>query len=322
VHISDAPSQQQPLIPATPPFPEAALRAVLSAAVAAWMQDSTADPSPSAGDAPRRIYVDAFAGAELQFGTGVQREAWEPTRAEAAIRALDRAGAGPTPRPVAAFVEEDPAHLQRIYAELEELVGGERLRATRDLASLAPSEASLVEAPFASIAAEVARFAADARAFFWLAPGTARALPWESVERLLSIPGATLLIRFPHADFEKQARHGGTLADLPGFARRIVEGCSALLADPKHAWLPAWRSDARDGTAAALAGVLERFRALLDRTAGDRMVKPVHLQSADGARAWCFLVTSDAAVTNAVEGGGDEEPRGVAAVDFHIARER
>jgi hypothetical protein len=236
--------------------------------------------------------VDAFAGAELQFGTGVLRDAWEPTRAEAAVRALDAACAGPAPPPVALFVEEDPAHLQRIYAELEEVAGGERLRATADFASLAPGEVSLVEAPFASIAAQVARFVAGSRSFFWLAPGTARALPWEAVERILAEPGASLLIRFPHADFEKQSRHAAPLADLPGFARRIVEGCSSLLADPKHAWLPAWRADVRDGTDTALAGVLGRFRALLERAAGARTVRSIPLD-ADGAHAWCFLVTAD-----------------------------
>jgi hypothetical protein len=278
---------------ATPPFPEAALRATLAAAVAAWARHSpAAGDLASAEDEPRRVYVDAFAGAELQFGTGVLRDAWEPTRAEAAVRALDAACAGPAPPPVALFVEEDPAHLQRIYTELEEVAGGERLRATADFASLAPGEVSLVEAPFASIAAQVARFVAGSCAFYWLAPGTARALPWEAVERILAEPRASLLIRFPHADFEKQSRHAGPLADLPGFARRIVEGCSSLLADPKHAWLPAWRADVRDGTDTALAGVLGRFRALLERAAGARTVRSIPLD-ADGAHAWCFLVTAD-----------------------------
>ena len=299
---------------ATPPFPEAALRALLAAAVAAWARREPADEARSAGGAPRRVYVDAFAGAELQFGTGVLREPGEPIRADAAVRALDGACAGAAPRPVALFVEEDPAHLQRIYGELEDAVGGERLRATRDFASLEEGEASLVEAPFAAVAADVARFAAGAGSFFWLAPATARALPWPSLEALLAFPGATLLIRFPHADFEKQARHVGPLADLPGFARRIVEGCSSLLADPKHAWLPAWRADAREGMDTAMAGVLERFQALLARAAGERMVKPVALEAADGARTWCFLVTSDAAVARAVEGdvtAAAEEERAV-----------
>jgi hypothetical protein len=56
---------------------------------------------------------------------------------------------------------------------------------------------------------------------------------------------------------------------------------------------------------AALAAVLERFRALLAGAAGDRIVKPIELESADGARAWCFLVTADAAVARAVDGDDD-----------------
>jgi hypothetical protein len=297
------------LTAATPPFPEAALRAVLAAAVAAWAREPS--DATSAGDAPRRLYVDAFAGAEMQFGTGVLREAREPTRADAAIRALDAACASPAPCVTALFIEEDPAHLQRIYGELEDAVGGERLRATRDFTSLAVGEVSLVEAPFAAVAGEVARFAADGRAFFWLAPATARALPWEAMAPLLALPDATLLIRFPHADFEKQSRHNGSLADLPGFARRIVEGCSSLLGDGKHAWLSAWRTDARDGTAAALAGVLERFRLLLMGAAGDRTVKPVELEAPDGARTWCFLVAAEA-----VEIEVEVEPEAEAVVEI------
>ncbi|SOD03948.1 hypothetical protein SAMN05216486_12017 [bacterium JGI 053] len=287
---------------ATPPFPEAALRGLLAAAVAAWAREPSPGDAQSAEGAPRRLYVDGFAGAELQFGTGVLRGPAEPTRAQAAVRAIDEACAGHAPCPTALFVEEDPAHLQRIYGELEDAIGGERLRATRDFGSLAAGEASLVEAPFASVAGEVARFAAAGRAFVWLAPATARALPWTAVEPLIAIPGATLLIRFPHADFEKQSRHGGSLADLPGFARRIVEGCSSLLADGKHAWLSAWRTDAKNGDAAAIPGVLERFRALLAGAAGERMVRPVELQSAGGARTWCFLVTADAAIALAIAG--------------------
>jgi len=275
----------------TPPFPEAALRAALTAAVAAW----AAREGGNAGGEPRRVYVDAFAGAELQFGVGVLRDAAEPTRAEAALRALDAACAGPAPRPVALFVEEDPAHLQRIYADLED-AAGERLRATRDFASLAPGDASLVEAPFAAVAADVARLATGARAFVWLAPASARALPWEALRPLVALPDATLLIRLPHVDFEKQSAHTGPLADLPAFARRIVEGCSAFLGDAKHAWLPAWRAAPAEG----LPLVLARFQALLESAAGSRPVRPITLEE-DGARAWLFLVGAEVPVEAAPE---------------------
>ncbi|HEU4559682.1 MAG TPA: hypothetical protein VFS20_17650, partial [Longimicrobium sp.] len=272
---------------ATPPFPEAALRAVLAGMVAAWAD------VPSAEDEPRRLYLDAFAGAEFQFGTGVERAGDEETRAGAAVRELDSTGAAPL---VTLFVEEDPAHLGRIYAELEDTAGGERLRATRDLGSLAPGEVSLLELPFTSVAADVARFAAGARTFALLAPPAARALPWDALRQIVALPEATVLIRFPHSDFEKQGRHTGPLADLPGFARRIVEGCSAMLDDPKHAWLPAWRADAAGGQSAALAGVLERFRTLLDGVAGGRILKPMELETAGGARTWLFLITPSPAV--------------------------
>jgi hypothetical protein len=280
---------------AIPPFPEAALRAVLAAAVAAWQRSG--EPA-SAGDEPRRWYVDAFAGAEFQFGTGVLRDTADPARATAAVRALgDRA--------MAVLVEEDPAHLQRLYAELEDAAGGERLRATRDLASLAAGEVSLVEAPFAAVAAEVARAVAGGAAFVFLAPPAARALPWEALRPLAALPDATLLVRLPFSDFEKQSRYDTPVADLPGFAKRIVEGCSAMLGDPRHAWLPAWRAAAMrsGGPAAAMDGVLERFGALLTDTAAGRIVKPVVMEMEDGAKAWLFLVTPDPAVAMAVERG-------------------
>jgi hypothetical protein len=243
--------------------------------------------------------VDAFAGAEFQFGTGVARAAEDETRAAAALAALDGVGTNAplAPPVISAFVEEDPAHLGRIYAALEDTAGGERLRAVREMDSLQPGEASLVEAPFASVAAEVARFAARAHTFALLAPPAARALPWEALRPLAAIPSSTLLIRIPAADFEKQSRHTSPLADLPGFARRIVEGCSAFLGDAKHAWLPAWRTTASAiGPQAAMDGILERFRALLDGVAGGRLVKPLELESADGARTYLFLVTPDSAV--------------------------
>jgi hypothetical protein len=280
---------------APPAFPEAALRAVLAGTVAAWAaaQSAAADP-PSAEDEPRRFYLDAFAGAEFQFGTGVARSGDEETRAAAAFRALESAGLASA---TAVFAEEDPAHLGRIYAELEDAAGGERLRATRDLPSLAPGEISLVEMPFAAVADEVARHAAGARTFAFFAPPAARSLPWAALRPLVALPDATVLVRLPHSDWEKQSRHNSPLADLPGFVRRIVEGCSAMLDDARHGWLAAWRAEAsaRD-PAAAMAGVAERFRALLQGVAGERILKPMELEAADGARTWLFLVTPDPAV--------------------------
>ncbi|HEX8692997.1 MAG TPA: hypothetical protein VF746_11290 [Longimicrobium sp.] len=276
-----------------PPFPDAALREVLGGCVAAWARGAAGD-----GEA-RLLYVDGFAGAELQFGSGVARAAEEETRAAAAVRALDSAAGGA--RANAVLVEEDPAYVQRVYADLERVAGGERLRATRDFASLAAGEAALVEADFAAVAAEVARFADGARSLFWLAPPSARKLPWEVLRPLVQRPGADVLLRLPAADFEKQSRHDSPVADLPGFVRRIVEGCSAMLGDAKHEWLPAWRAAARaGGVAAALGGVLGRFRRLLEAAAPGRIVRSEVLE-ADGAAAHLFLVTSDSAFALAFE---------------------
>jgi hypothetical protein len=274
---------------AAPSFPEAALRAVLAGVVAAWARSGVS----SAGDEPRRWYVDAFAGAEFAFGAGVARGAGDETRAAAALRALE----GDV---TAVLVDEDPAYLQRIYAELEDAVGGERLRGTRDLASLAPGEVTLVESPFAAVSGDVARVTGDGRAFAFLAPPTARALTWDAIRPLASAADATLLVRLPFSDFEKQSRHTGPVADLPGFAKRIVEGCSALLGDARHAWLPAFREAAATGGAsAAMSCVVERFSALLADAAPGRIVKPMMLETGDGACAWLFLVTADPAVAMA-----------------------
>jgi hypothetical protein len=277
----------------TPPpaaFPESALRAVLAGCVGAWARSASRPTAEGGGDTPRLLYVDAFAGAELQFGTGVSRAGDEETRAAAAVRALAEADGAATVHAV--FVEEDPAHLQRIYADLESVAGGERLRATRDFAILEPGEATLVESDFRGPAAEIGRFAIGARALLLMAPPAARKLPWEVLRPFVTAPNADVLIRVPHADFEKQSRHTGTLADLPGFARTIVEGASAMLDDAKHAWLLAWRTAARGGIPAAMDDVLGRFARLLESAAPGRIVKPATLQSG-GAATYLFLVTSD-----------------------------
>ena len=306
-------SSRSPGAVSSPPppsaFPESVLRALLAECVAAWARGALAEDGD---EAPRLLYVDGFAGAELQFGTGVARGADEETRAAAAVQALDAAlaEAGGAPHLNVICAEEDPAHVQRVYLEMERVAGGERLRATRDFASLEPGEVALVEADFRDAAADVARFAAGARSLLWLAPPTARKLPWEVLRAFVAMPGADVLVRFPAADFEKQSRHTGPLADLPGFARRIVEGCSALLGDAKHAWLPAWRAAAGGGgtqAQAALDGVLARFRALLDEAAPRRTVRAATL-TANGAAAHLFLVTSDDALALAFAAAARGEP--------------
>ena len=287
------------MTPTLPPFPESALRAVLARFAAAWARASSPPAEPGEDDSDRErkrlVYVDAFAGAELQFGTGAGRESGEETRAAAVVRALGEDA-------VVVLVEEDPAYLDRVREDLERIGAGGRIRPGGSLLARGPGEFAQVEADFGEAAAEVTRAAEDLAALFWVAPPAARKLPWSVLQPLFGLPGADVLVRVPHVDFEKQGRHTGPLADLPGFARRIVEGASAMLDDPKHAWLPAWRAAEREGGfPRALAGVMDRYRERIAAVAGERTVKPVALEAKGGASAHLLLAAGDPALALSLE---------------------
>ena len=292
------------------PFPDAPLRAVLARfaaarARAAALRTARAEDAseegaeenvPTASGGTRFAYLDAFAGAEFAFGTGVARAADEETRAAAVLRAL--AEAAPEVAATAALVEEDPAYLQRIYADLERIDAAERVRGVRDFAALSPGEIALAECPFAAAAEAAAGFAAEGAGVAWLAPPSARQLPWSALRPLVERTAGEVLLRVPHADWEKQGRVSGPLADLPAFARRIVEGCSAMLDDARHGWLPAWRATEREGGfERAMADVLERIGRLLADAAPGRLVRAVRLAPGGedgGPVTHLFLVAADA----------------------------
>jgi len=299
--------------PAPPPAPDAALHPVLAAFAGAWARDAVraaARPEEEGPGAPGRIvYLDAFAGAEYSFGVGDPGRQG-PSRAVAAVRAvLDAA----PDLASAVLVEEDPALLARFRAELEGIGWGNRVRDAADSASLAPGEVALVEADFRNVADVLLAFPESARALLWMAPPSARRLPWALVEAVLGDPAIDLLLRFPHADFEKQGNFSGPLADLPPFAKRIVEGCSALLGDARHEWVFGWRAAEREGGAAqALEGVLERFRARLEKAAEGRVLKAARIAAGeDAVAAHLFLVSSEPAaalaLNAAVQGAGLED---------------
>ena len=289
--------------PAPPPAPDAALHTVLAAFAGAWARDAERGDS---GACRRIVYVDAFAGAEYSFGVG--NPGWRgPSRAVAAVRAvLDAAPELAS----AVLVEEDPALLARFRAELEGIGWGDRVRDVDDPAALAPGEVGLMEGDFRNVADVLLAFPEPARTLLWMAPPSARRLPWPVVEAVLGDPGIDLLLRFPHADFEKQATFSGPLADLPPFARRIVEGCSSLLGDARHDWVFGWRAAEREGgVAQALEGVLDRFRARLERAAGGRVLKDARVVAGENAvAAHLFLVSSEPsaalALNAAVQGAG------------------
>lgn len=295
--------------PAPPPTPDAALHPVLAAFAGAWARDAAHAVAHADEDeaAPRRIvYLDAFAGAEYVFGVGDPARQG-PSRAVTAARAvLDAA----PEHARAVLVEEDPALLARFRAELEAAGWGDRIRATDDPSALAPGEVGLVEADFRNVADVLLAFPEPTRALLWMAPPSARRIPWSLVEAVLGDAGTDLLLRFPHTDYEKQGKFSGPLADLPPFARRIVEGCSGLLGDARHEWVFAWRAAEREGGAArALEGVVERFRARLERAAEGRVLKTARVAAGDDdVPAHLFLAASEPAaalaLNAAVQGAG------------------
>jgi hypothetical protein len=234
-----------------------------------------------AADAPGPWLVDAFAGADLQRaairGTPIQPPA------AAFARAAQEAFGGAA-RVV--LVEEDPGLLTRLESELGS--AGFHPRHTADPAGAAPGEIVLVEAPFASVASRLAGEIADAPALLRLAPLSARALPWPTLELLADLSGADLLLRFPREDFARAGKFGGPLADFPPHLRRVAEGCSSFFADERHGWLLAWREAARaGGDEAALTGTVERLRAMLG--GGERVARAARLEGAGGAAVHVLL---------------------------------
>jgi hypothetical protein len=196
--------------------------------------------------------VDGFAGADLQRA------------------ALDGAPCGAVLPDVTVgeevrtlLLEEDPGLLARLEAEL--VRAGRVVRRSADPASCAAGEVVLVEAAFVAALERVLAAVGEAPVLFRLAPLGARGLPWTVLERIAACPGAELLLRLPAEEFVRQGRFAGPLADLPPHLRRTVEACSALLDEPRHGWIAAWRAAERDGgMGAALGEVADRLRLRLE----------------------------------------------------------
>jgi three-Cys-motif partner protein len=259
-----------------PPAPDAE---TLSCAIAGlyagrWSQ-SVARAREDAPEASAAWYVDGFAGADLQ------RAALRGTTAQAvaiaAVQALDAATR-------IVLIDEDPGLISRLAQERDRIGAGERVHVAADPAATEPGQIALVESPFASVATRLASAIGDEPALVRLAPLTARTLPWAALEPIAELAGTDVLLRVPLEDFAKQAHFTGPLADLPPNLRRLVEGCSALLADPRHGWVAAWRTAHRaGGTDAALAAVLERMQALLAGVDADRSTRVLPVAGKAGA---------------------------------------
>lgn len=274
-----------------------------------------AEPEPL-----RAVYVDGFChsgGRHLLVGPG--RAAGETGSALRGVRALDRLAArAPGTRvplhATAVLVEEDPAALERLLADLERIGAGARVRRVEDPAGLAAGEIGVVHAELREVADRLADYVAEAaHALCFLAPPAAGKLPLSIVRSLATADGVDLLLAFPHADLQKQTRYrGSTLADLPTHARQMVDGYSALLGDARYEWLQLWRQAEKEGGAReAELRVVERYAARLRETG--EVVKPVsvHFSEEPADSLHLFLLTADPAralaLNRALRDAGVEE---------------
>jgi hypothetical protein len=250
------------------------------------------------------VYVVAFAGPVYTGPHGRHGDAaFAPLLS--AIHALDaclvQAGRrGRAARVNVVLVENDPVGVDRLVAALVGAGLEARVRQTRDLDALLPGEIAVVHGEFAHVAPELVRFTAvSCRALYLLDPPTPAMLPLQVVRLIADPAGTDALIRFPADGLRKQAQFRNVpLADLPTYARRIVEGYSLLLGDPRYGWVAAWRETERTlGEAAAETRVQEQYRDRLAAVNPQTVVKTIRLSPPADAAATgeLFLLTQDPA---------------------------
>ena len=271
--------------------------------VTEWASGILRHPQPAdAVDAVHLVYVVAFAGPVYSGPHSLQGDA-AFTPVLSAIGVLDaclaRSGRHDgSARVNTVLVENDPVAVERLVAALTDAGLGARLRQTRDLSTLLPGEIAVIQDEFARIVPELVRFTAEpCRALYQLAAPTPAMLPLAVVQSITEPAGADALIDFPADGLRKQAQFRTVpLADLPTYARRIVEGYSLLLGDPRHGWVALWREVERtQGEAAAEARILEQYRERLAAANSQAVVKAVRLSLSGDAAATgeLFLVTQD-----------------------------
>ncbi len=167
--------------------------------------------------------------------------------------------------PTLVLVEEDPVHADRLRSAF-----------AGDAAQISIPAVVVIERPFAEASAELAEsLDPGAPVLVYLDPPSARALPLTALLPWLRRPATDVWIRVPVAELHRQAPYDRfPIADLPPYARRIVEGWSALLGDPRREWLARWRAAAADADyAAAEAAVVGAFETRLRTAAPNRTVR-------------------------------------------------
>ncbi|MBW3628450.1 MAG: hypothetical protein KY464_04050 [Gemmatimonadetes bacterium] len=228
------------------------------------------------------LVVEGFAGADYPAGSASM-----PGITGAAMRLMARERTRALVRAV--MVEEDPAKVDWLAEVVRQVMPGELLHLEGELKSglnLRSGALAVLEA----LGPELVR---SRRSLVVLDPSTAGALPLGLLKEWVGIPGAELLLRFPSADLRRLGRYrGAALADLPPHGKRMVDGVSRLLGDPRHDWLHRWVPALERGLEEALDAVANLYAGRLQRDG--LIARRVCLGPGEGAEQ-VFLLTRDAA---------------------------
>lgn len=257
-------------------YAQAWTRLVLKGSSAAAAQDD--EPIAAA-------YLEPFAGADHPLASGT------PAVAVEVVAALF-AGvpSGEAARVRARLEEEDPVKVDWLHEGLRAAGLGDRV------GRVPGAEIELLEGEWGK-AGEPAT-AWDARATLAvLDPQSARRLPLERLAALAQNPAVDVLLRFPVGELRRLAEYRvGPLADLPPYARRIVEGVSRLLGDSRHAWVAPWRAALeRGGAAAAEASVVDACCARVQEASAGVVRRMALVTAAAAAPEYLLLVTAEPA---------------------------
>jgi hypothetical protein len=251
--------------PRSPTAPRDAVRELLARYLAARCSGPgrRAGGGDDAAAPPPLLLVDAFAGAAHGEPEGRPL----PLRARVA-----GAGAGRTARVL--LLEEDPVRVEW----LRQVVGGAPGQPEGGAGEVTVAEGGLSELAAMLPAAE----AADPVVL--LDAPSARALPLDAVLALAQGAGAELIVRLPVVELRRLERFRALpLADLPPYARRIVDGWSEMAGTRRHDWFLGWHgAPRRAGEEAAVRAVADAYAAALRERLRGRIVRRAEVLRDEG----------------------------------------
>jgi hypothetical protein len=251
--------------PRSPTAPRDAVRQLLARYLAARCSgpgrrleggDAAAAPLPL-------LLVDAFAGAAHD----------EPEGRPLPLGTLvPGAGAGRAVRVL--LLDEDPVRVEWLRQVAGEAPGGGPAGGAGEIAV---AEGALPELAAMLPAADAAE------SVVLLDAPSARALPLDAVLALARDGGAELIVRLPVAELRRLERFRALpLADLPPYARRIVDGWSGMAGARRHEWFLGWHGALRGGEDAAERTVADAYAAALRERLRGRVVRRVEVGRGDG----------------------------------------